>query len=129
MQNLKDAGISGPEIGFGPDSTFALNMTNEDKAKGYLQERGLDDKKYICIVPRLRYTPYHKLKDVKWSTQKIQQVENTNAATKEKDHAKLREGIITWVRETGHKVLLCPEMTYQIDIIKPLLYDPLPEDV
>src|SRR5690606_9218725 len=34
-----------------------------------------------------------------------------------------------WVRETGLKVLVCPEMTYQLDIIHPLVIDPLPDDV
>jgi len=41
----------------------------------------------------------------------------------------VREAIVSLVRKTGYKVLLCPEMTYQLDIIGPLLYDPLPEDV
>ena len=37
--------------------------------------------------------------------------------------------MIHWVRETGNKVLICPEMTYQLDIMDELLYDPLPDDV
>lgn len=47
----------------------------------------------------------------------------------EADHAKLRQAMIRWVRETGQKVLVCPEMTYQVDIMDELLIDPLPEDV
>ncbi len=37
--------------------------------------------------------------------------------------------MITWVRKTGNKILVCPEMTYQLDIMDELLIDPLPEDV
>ncbi len=37
--------------------------------------------------------------------------------------------MIAWVRETGNKVLVCPEMTYQVDIMDELLIDPLPADV
>lgn len=37
--------------------------------------------------------------------------------------------MISWVRETGNKVLVCPEMTYQVDIMDELLIDPLPDDV
>lgn len=33
------------------------------------------------------------------------------------------------MRETGKKVLICPEMSYQIDIMDELLLDPLPDDV
>ena len=34
-----------------------------------------------------------------------------------------------WVRDTHRKVVICPEMTYQVGIMDELLYDPLPEDV
>ena len=64
-----------------------------------------------------------------WDEDKIREVEETNARYKEKDHAKLREAIITWVRETGLKVLVCPEMTYQVGIMDELVIGPLPEDV
>jgi hypothetical protein len=37
--------------------------------------------------------------------------------------------MIAWVRETGNKVLICPEMTYAVDIMDELLINPLPEDV
>ena len=52
-----------------------------------------------------------------------------NNRYKEVDHAKLREALIAWVRGTGNKVLLCPEMTYEVDIMDELLYNPLPDDV
>jgi hypothetical protein len=79
----------------------------------------------------LRYTPYHQFNLNKngWSDEKIKQVEETNQKYKEIDHAKLREAMIAWVRETGNKVLVCPEMTYQVDIMDELLINPLPEDV
>jgi hypothetical protein len=41
----------------------------------------------------------------------------------------MREGMIAWVRETKGKVLVCPEMTYQVEIMDELLIDPLPDDV
>lgn len=48
---------------------------------------------------------------------------------KERDHAKLREAMIAWVRETGNNVLFCSEMTYLVDRMDERLIDPLPEDV
>jgi polysaccharide pyruvyl transferase WcaK-like protein len=56
-------------------------------------------------------------------------VTRVNAEHKERDHAKLREAMIAWVRETGNKILVCPEMTYQVQIMDELLINPLPEDV
>lgn len=131
IDHLKKVGISGDHVAFAPDATFFLDMHDQEKADQFLKENGLEDKKFICAIPRLRITPYHQFNANKngWSDEKIKQVEEVNARCKEKDHAKLREAMIAWVRETKQKVLVCPEMTYQVDIIDELLINPLPEDV
>lgn len=131
IEHLKKVGIEGNHIQFAPDATFYLNIRDDEKGFQFLKENGLDDKKYICAIPRLRYTPYHQFNPNKngWSDEKIKQVEETNLKWKETDHAKLREAMIAWVRETGNKVLVCPEMTYQVEIMDELLINPLPEDV
>ncbi len=131
IEHLKKAGIEGPHVKFAPDATFFLNIRNDEKAAKFLKEAGLEEKKFICAIPRLRYTPYHQINPNRngWSNEKIKQVEETNAKYKEQDHAKLREAMIAWVRETKNKVLVCPEMTYQVDIMDELLINPLPEDV
>jgi hypothetical protein len=41
-----------------------------------------------------------------------------NERTTERDHAKLRELIASYVRQTGHRVLACGEMTYQVPMAK-----------
>ncbi len=129
LKMLKAEGISGQQISFAPDATFYLNIHDEEKAIRFLDDNGLEEGKYICSIPRLRYTPYHQIKKVNWDEAKIREVEDTNKRYKEEDHAKLREAIIVWVRETGHKVLICPEMTYEVDIMDELLFNPLPDDV
>lgn len=131
ISHLKKAGIIGDYVAFAPDATFFLNIQDKEKADRFLKENGLEEKKFICAVPRLRFTPYHQFNPNRngWSDQKIKQVEETNLKYKELDHAKLREAMIAWVRETKQKVLVCPEMTYQVDIMDELLIDPLPEDV
>lgn len=129
LKVLKAEGISGQQISFAPDATFYLNIHDEEKAIRFLDDNELEEGKYICAIPRLRYTPYHKIKKVNWDEAKIREVEDTNKRYKEEDHAKLREAIIAWVRETGYKVLICPEMTYEVDIMDELLFNPLPDDV
>jgi hypothetical protein len=64
-----------------------------------------------------------------WSDEWIKEAEALNERCNKWDHAKMRKAMITWVRETGNKVLVCPEMTYQIDIVDELLINPLPDDV
>lgn len=131
IEHLRKAGIEGPHIQFAPDATFFLHIRNDEKGFQFLNEIGLEDKKFICAIPRLRYTPYHQFNPNKngWSDEKIKQVEETNLKWKETDHAKMREAMIAWVRETGNKVLVCPEMTYQVEIMDELLINPLPDDV
>jgi len=129
LKVLEEAGISGEKFGFAPDATFFMDIRDDEKANKFLSENGLEPKKFICAIPRLRYSPSYKFKDVDWSEERIKMVDEVNAATKEKDHAKMREVMIAWVRDTGNKVLVCPEMTYQVDIMDELLIDPLPEDV
>ncbi len=129
--DLKNIGIEGSYVQFAPDATFYINIQNKPKADQFLKEHQLETKKFICAIPRLRYTPYHQFNPNKngWNEAKIKQVEETNAKYREADHAKLREAMIAWVRETGNKVLVCPEMTYQVDIMDELLINPLPVDV
>jgi polysaccharide pyruvyl transferase WcaK-like protein len=131
IDHLKKAGIEGEHVKFAPDATFFIHIRNDQKAAAFLKENGLEDRKFICAVPRLRYTPYHQFRPNNngWSAEKIKHVEETNEKYKEIDHAKLREAMIAWVRETGNKVLVCPEMTYEVEIMDELLIDPLPADV
>lgn len=126
---LRREKVSCPVREFAPDATFAIDVRDDERAGAYRKENGLEDRKFICVIPRLRYTPYHKLRKMDWTEERIREVETVNAQTKERDHAKLREVIIAWVRETGLKVLACPEMTYEIDLAKEMLVDPLPADV
>ena len=130
LEVLKQHDITEPIVGFAPDATFFLNIHNDQLADRYLKANRLKSGQYICVIPRLRYTPYHKIRrDNNWSPEKIAQVERTNQQYKEADHVKLREAMITWIKETGNRVLVCPEMTYQVNIMDELLISPLPKDV
>ena len=128
LENLKRAGIRAT-IGFAPDSTFSFRLHNDERAKGFLRRYELGLKQFIAVVPRLRYTPYQKMRKLDWSAEKIARRTAVNKEHAEADHAKLRVVITEWIRQTGLKVLLCPEMAYQVDIIDKLLYHPLPNDV
>ena len=126
---LKKKGFTGDHILFAPDATFDLDIWDDDKALAFMKENGLEEGKFICVIPRLRVTPYWKIKKTNHTEEQIREITELNDRWKEEDHAKARQAIIAWVRETGNKVVLCPEMSYQVDIIDELLYDPLPDDV
>ncbi|MBC8011755.1 MAG: polysaccharide pyruvyl transferase family protein [Burkholderiales bacterium] len=117
-----------PHIAFGPDATFACDIRDDARADTYLSAHGLEEKKFICVIPRLRWTPYYKMHGYPPSADDLVK-DVLNARTQSADHAGVREMIIRWVRETGLKVLVCPEMTYQVQLGKEELIDPLPADV
>jgi polysaccharide pyruvyl transferase WcaK-like protein len=128
LEALRAAKLDAPIQEFGPDATFALDLKDEPRAEGYLREHGLEAGRYACFVPRLRWTPYWK-EGRKMAPDLVRSREAENDRHREADHAKLRDAVVAWVRKTGHPALLCPEMTYQVELLKPLLYDPLPDDV
>lgn len=128
LDALEKSGVRGPLTGFGPDATFFLDLRDDATAEAYLKRHGLEPGKFACFVPRLRYTPYWR-EGRKVAQADIDRRHGENEKHKEVDHAKLRTAVVAWVRETGHPALLCPEMTYAVEVLRPLLYDPLPDDV
>lgn len=131
IDHLRRNGIEGKHMAFAPDATFFMNIRNDAAAAKFMADNKLKRRKFICVIPRLRYTPYHQFRPDKngWSDEKIRFVEETNLRHRETDHAKLREAMLTWVLETGNKIVVCPEMTYEVGIMDELLIDPLPPDV
>lgn len=128
LKFLKSLNLKIPVQEFAPDATFAIKLNNEEIADAYLKSVGLESGKFICAIPRLRYTPYFQIRKTT-PTEEEKRRYAVSMKHKEEDAAKLREVIIRWVRETNLKVLACPEMTYQVELAKEVLVDPLPEDV
>ena len=94
----------------------------------FLQANGLEPGKFLCCIPRLRYTPYWLIHQRPMDAE-AERKHARNEAMKEHDHAPLREAISAVVRETGLKVLLCPEDQSQMAVGKEMLLDKLPDDV
>jgi polysaccharide pyruvyl transferase WcaK-like protein len=126
LKALRDAKIAGPTTDFGPDATFALDLKDEKAADELLKAHKLEPGEFLCAVPRLRWTPYWEIKPE--SVKPNPERSAVNEAFADRDHAKLREGIIAWVTQTKKKVFLVPEMTYAVPRLKPLLFDPLPKE-
>jgi hypothetical protein len=125
---LAREGVKARVLAFGPDSTFGLQIRNEPVATRFLQAHGLEEGKFICVVPRMRYTPYSLVYKIpRTATDDIRDA--VNGPSTKPDHAKLRDMMVRWVRATGLKVLACPEMTHEVQLAKEELVDPLPDEV
>ncbi|HSU67972.1 MAG TPA: polysaccharide pyruvyl transferase family protein [Tepidisphaeraceae bacterium] len=124
----KAGGVNCPVMEFGPDGAFAVDLRNDAAATAFCSANGLEEGKFVCVIPRLRYTPYWKIRN-KAPTAEEQKKYARSLEMKEHDHAPLREAIIAIARQTDMKVLACPEDKSQMAIGKEMLVDPLPEDV
>jgi hypothetical protein len=114
-------------VTFGPDATFALDIHDEPAAEELLKKHNLEPGRFLCVLPRLRWTPYWEIhpESRKPDPERIA----VNEKYAEVDHAKLRDGLTAWVRQTGMRVFLVPEMTYAVPLLHPLLFDKLADDV
>jgi len=123
-------GLRCPNVAFVPDGTFAVDLKDDEAALALLRRHGLAPDGYLCVIPRHRYTPYWAIfPDRAINPREVALKTEVNKRHEEADHAKLRELVVSWVRATGLKVLLCPEVTYEVDTSKRLIYDLLPEDI
>lgn len=122
----KSAGCTCPTMGFAPDGAFATDIRDDARAEAFLRDHDLVDGQFLCCIPRFRYTPYWLLDN---HGPFNEERDKRNQAMKEHDHAPLRDAIVQVVRETGLKVLICPEDRTQMAIGREMLYDRLPTDV
>lgn len=127
LELAKKQGVRSPIMGFAPDGAFACDLRDDAKAIAFLKSHSLKDRKFLCCLSRLRFTPYWTIPSKKRPFDAKRHAQNE--AMKEHDHVPLREAISAVVRETGLKVLLCPEDMTQMAVGKDLLYDKLPTDV
>ncbi|QEG00343.1 Polysaccharide pyruvyl transferase [Stieleria maiorica] len=121
----KDKGCTAPIMQFGPDGAFGCDLRDDEKANAFLEKHGLEPDKFLCCIPRLRYTSYWLIKDRPFDPVKHAR----NEEMKEHDHAQLRAAIIEIARTTDLKVLLCPEDQTQMRVGKEVILDRLPDDV
>jgi len=122
----KADGITCPIMEFGPDGAFACDLRNDAAAEAYLKSHDLTPGEFVCCIPRLRYTPYWLIKQGR----AFDEAKHArNEEMREHDHAVLRGAVTAVVRETGKKVLLCPEDMTHVAVSKENIYDKLPADV
>ena len=127
LTEAKNRGCTCPVMGFGPDGAFATDLRDDDRAIAFLQAHKLEEGRFLCCIPRLRYTPYWTIPARKTPLDETKHARNE--AMKEHDLAPLRQAIIEVVRQTTMKVLICPEDETHMALGKEMLFDKLPADV
>jgi polysaccharide pyruvyl transferase WcaK-like protein len=123
---IRNSGIKCPIMEFGPDATFAINLRDDNTANNFLDKHDLKPGNFFCVIPRLRYTPYYKIHNRQPSKEDLRR-DAVNREFAETDHEKLCRTVIETLENTDMKVLICAEMTYEVELGKSMIYDRLPE--
>lgn len=126
LQYAKENGIEAKVMDFGCDGVFAYNFTDELKATQTMQKYGLETDKFVCCIPRNRYTPYW---EIKASEAYNAERDAYNKKMEEIDLLPLRKAIIEIVENTDLKVFICPEDCSQIALGKRAIYEKLPPQI
>lgn len=121
---LKAQGVHAPLLEMGPDTQFGMTLKDTARGNAYLKANGLQPHKFICAIPRLRYTINSKNGQAPNEAR-----EAVNAEHVQHDMDMLLDVIVRYVRATGNKVMVCAEMTYQIAVGKQYLVDRFPTEL
>ena len=126
---LKSSGVKPPVLEFAPDGCFGIDVRDEEKALARLQKHGLEPKKFITLQLRTHTPSSPGVDDSR--PQKLNPLHPTPAnIADDKRRAKVYQDLIAmWVKETGGKVVIAPEVNKEMIYNKQFVYDPLPENL
>ncbi len=113
-------GVTPPVLEFGPDGCFGIDVRDDARSDPFLREHDLAPRKFLTVTLRTDKEVSVNAAD---NESALAGIGSTEWA------AKLREIIAAWVRRTGNKVALVPEVEKEIEPARELLWDRLPSDV
>jgi len=129
LKTLQDAGVKPPVLEFCPDGCFGIDVRNEEKALARLKKHGLEEKKFITMQLRTHSPTSPGVDDKR--PQKLNPLHPTpeNIADDTRRAKVYQDVIARWVKETGGKVVIAPEVYKEMEYNKKFVYDPLPDDL
>ncbi|MFA6562242.1 MAG: polysaccharide pyruvyl transferase family protein [Verrucomicrobiia bacterium] len=126
---LRNASVKPPVLEFGPDGCFGIDVRDEERGLATMKKLGLEDRKFITIQLRTNTAKLPGVDDTR--TPKLNPLHPTpeQIADDERRAAVYRDLITRWVKRTGYKVLIAPEVKKEMEHNKRLIHDPLPADI
>lgn len=125
LEMLLDKGLAAPVYGFNPDGCFGIDVRNDAAADAFLKEKGLEPQKFITIQLRTN-TQKHP------GTDSFLNPANPTPEQQADDERRaevFRKLVTAWVKETGLKVLISPEVEKEIKHNKRLILDRLSPEI
>jgi hypothetical protein len=131
LSTLRKAGVRSPVLDFGPDGCFGVDVRDEAPALDFMRRHGLAERRFLTIELRTN-TPKNPNVITNAPLDPMGQVGVPTAADRAADErraAVYRDVMAAWIRKTGMKILIAPEVEKEIGHNRRLLYDPLPADL
>lgn len=126
---LRNAGLKPPVLEFGPDGCFGIDVRDDERGLATMKKLGLEDRKFITIQLRTNTAKLPGVDDKRVPSLNPLHPSPQQIADDERRAAVYRDLITRWVKRTGFKVLIAPEVKKEMEHNKRLLHDPLPEDI
>jgi polysaccharide pyruvyl transferase WcaK-like protein len=129
LEILKKGGVKTPVLEFGQDGCFGIDVRDDERGLATMQKLGLEERKFITIELRTNTAKLPGVDDKR--TPKLNPLHPTpeQIADDERRAAEYRELVTMWVKKTGHKVLIAPEVKKEMGHNKRLIHDPLPPEI
>lgn len=126
LTTLQQAGVKPPVLEFAPDGCFGIDVRDEKRGLALLKKAGLEPRKFLTIQLRTNTAKAPGVDDLR--VPKLNPLHPTpeQVADDERRAAVYRDLITAWVKKTGYKVLIAPEVQKEMAHNKRLLFDPLP---
>lgn len=126
---LKKAGVKTPVLEFAPDGCFGIDVKDETRALARLKKHGLENKKFITLQLRTHSPTTPGVDDKR--PQKLNPLNPTpeNIADDTRRAKVYQDLIAMWVKETGWKVVIAPEVQKEMIYNKKFIYDTLPDSL
>jgi hypothetical protein len=124
---LREAGVRPPVLEFAPDGCFGVDVLDEERALARLGRHGLEPRKFITLQLRTHSPSSPGVDDSR--PQKLNPLHPTpeNIADDTRRAGVYQELIALWVKETGGKVVIAPEVQKEMIYNKRFIYDSLPD--
>jgi polysaccharide pyruvyl transferase WcaK-like protein len=126
---LQAAGVKPPVLEFAPDGCFGIDVRDDARALPFMQKHGLEERKFITIQLRTNTAKRPGEDDKRKPSLNPLHPSPEQIADDERRAAVYRELITAWIKRTGYKVLIAPEVEKEMAHNKRLLFDPMPDDI
>ena len=126
---LRRGGVKPPMLEFGPDGCFGIDVRDDARGLATMKKLGLEDRKFITIQLRTNTAKIPGVDDMRRPSLNPLHPSPEQIADDERRAAKYRDLVTRWVKKTGHKVLIAPEVKKEMEHNKRLIHDPLPPEI